>query len=139
MSTSIGIEQLIPHRPPMRFIETLTECTETTAIATACFSETDFGVADGGVLETALVECVAQTVAAAQGQRAQTGHRPFTAVANGMLIAVSNFKIHARPPAGKTLQIEVRETRRLGPMLLVAGIITCEGQVMAEGELSLYA
>ena len=58
---------------------------------------------------------------------------------NGMLVAASNFKIHRRPVAGETLQIDIRETKRLGPMLLIAGTISCGGQTIATGELSLYA
>jgi predicted hotdog family 3-hydroxylacyl-ACP dehydratase len=123
----------------MCWLNELTVCTDTTATATAIFGEHDFAVADGKVLETALVECVAQTVAAALGHRARTGHGSGQAAANGMLIAASNFKITSRPPAGRTLHIEIRETKRLGPMLLVSGTITCDGQTVATGELSLYA
>ena len=136
---SAAIENLIPHRPPMCWIKSLDECTATTATATACFAENDFAVADGKVLETALVECVAQTVAAALGQRAQSGGGKPGPTAHGMLVAASNFKIISSPSAGQALRIEVRETKRLGPMLLVSGTISCAGQVVAAGDLSLYA
>lgn len=136
---SLALDQLIPHRAPMQWINALTSCTETTATATACFGENDFAVTDGRVIETALVECVAQTVAAALGQRAQSGGEKKGAAANGMLVAVSNFKIQSRPATGKVLHIEVREARRLGMMLLIAGTITCAGETIATGELSLYA
>jgi hypothetical protein len=56
-----------------------------------------------------------------------------------MLVAVSNFKILDRPPLNQTLTIEVRELKRLGPMLMIAGMISCEGTLIAQGELSLYA
>jgi predicted hotdog family 3-hydroxylacyl-ACP dehydratase len=134
---SAAIENLIPHRPPMCWIKTLGPGTATTA--TACFGEDDYAVADGKVLETALVECVAQTVAAALGQRMQAGGGKPGAAAHGMLVAASNFKIMARPSAGEVLQIEVRETRRLGPMLLVSGTISSNGRIIATGDLSLYA
>jgi predicted hotdog family 3-hydroxylacyl-ACP dehydratase len=136
---SVALENLIPHRAPMQWITALTDCTATTATATACFEEDDFPVADGKILETALVECVAQTVAAALGRRAQSGGGKSGVAANGMLVAASNFKIHSRPAAGKTLLIEVCETKRLGPMLMISGKISCDGQVVAMGELSLYA
>ena len=136
----VAIENLIPHRAPMRFIDALVECADTTAVATVCFHAGSFAVANGFVLETALVECVAQTVAAALGQRAQTKRKSdFAVAATGMLVAVSNFKIQSRPPAGKTLRIEVRELKRLGLMLRVAGEISCDGQTVAAGELTLYA
>lgn len=133
-----AIETLIPHRAPMRFVDALIECTETTAVATACFDANHFAVADGLVIEAALVECVAQTVAAAQGQRGKSRGQSGGA-AGGMLAAISKFQIHSRPAFGQIMKIEVRELKRLGPMLLIAGTIFCEGQTIASGELSLYA
>ena len=47
--------------------------------------------------------------------------------------------VFAEPKVGQTLTVEPREVKRLGPMLLVAATITCEGQPVATGELSLYA
>jgi predicted hotdog family 3-hydroxylacyl-ACP dehydratase len=136
----VAIENLIPHRAPMRFIDALTECTEKTAVATVCFSEDSFAVANGFVLETALVECVAQTVAAALGQRAKdSGQSDSGIAAKGMLVSVSNFKIQSRPTAGKTLRIEIRELKRLGLMLRVSGEIFCDEKSIASGELTLYA
>ena len=44
-----------------------------------------------------------------------------------------------RPLAGKTLQIEVRERKRLGSMHMIASTITCDGQIVASGDLCLYA
>ena len=136
---SANIEELIPHRAPMRFIDALTDCTGTTASATANFSGDHFAVADSRVLETALVECVAQTVAAAMGQRAKDRGQPGGAANNGMLVAVTNFQIQARPAAEKELRIEIRELKRLGPMLMISSQIFCEGQTIASGELTLYA
>jgi predicted hotdog family 3-hydroxylacyl-ACP dehydratase len=122
----------------MLWIEELTRCTDTEATATASFKEGDFAVADGAVLETALVECIAQTVAAAQGERARKSGKSGASV-GGMLAAVTDFKIDAPVPAGKSLQIEVCELKRFGPMLLVSGEVKCEGQRIASGQLSLYA
>ena len=137
---SVAIENLIPHRAPMRFIDALAECTDTTAVATVCFHADSFAVANDFVLETALVECIAQTVAAAHGQRALThGKSDFAVTAAGMLVAVSNFKIKSRAPAGKTLRIEIRECKRFGLMHRVCGEISCDGQLIAAGELTLYA
>jgi predicted hotdog family 3-hydroxylacyl-ACP dehydratase len=138
LNPSPAIEEFIPHRSPMRWIEALTDCTDTTARATANFTADHFAVSDGVVIETALVECVAQTVAAALGYRARASGK-VGAANNGMLAAVSNFKILSHPPLDKTLTIEVRELKRLGPMLLIAGTISFDGQLIATGELSLYA
>jgi len=136
--TQHPIDSLVPHRPPMQWVSALSDCTDTTATATAQLKEGDLAVADGAVLETALVECVAQTVAAAMGHRAKMSGKPGWPGA-GMLTGVSNFRVQARPPAGAELRIEIRELKRLGPMLMIAGVVSCEGKVVASGELTLYA
>lgn len=133
-----SLEHLMPHRPPMRWIVALTDCTETTARATARFGAGHFAVTEGVVCETALVECVAQTVAAALGYRAQANGQSGQSN-HGVLAAVTGFQIQARPPLNQTLDIEVRELKRFGPMLLVAGTVSCEGHLIATGEMSLYA
>lgn len=135
---SPSIESLLPHRPPMRWVDALVDCTETTAVATVRLGEGHLALDDGAVLETALVECVAQTVAAALGERMRAGGQS-AARNGGMLAAVSNFKVVSRAEAGQTLTIDTREIKRLGPMLLVTSKITCDGRLVASGELSLYA
>ena len=135
---SSTIESLIPHRAPMCWIDNLIECTDTTAVATARFDAGHFAAGDGFVLEVALVECVAQTVAAALGQRALST-QPSSRPGAGMLTAVTGFVIQAPPPLGRTLRIEVCELKRLGPMLRVSGVVSCDGAIIASGELSLYA
>ena len=133
-----AMEKLIPHRAPMLWLEALTECTDKTARATARFSQDHFAVADGAVLESALVECVAQTAAAALGHRAQTAGKSGGPV-NGMLAAVSRFRIQSPAPLDTELTIDVNEVKRFGPMLLIEGTISCAGHVIASGEMSLYA
>lgn len=56
-----------------------------------------------------------------------------------MLAAVANFKIHTPPPLGKTLEIEINELKKFGPMILVSGVVSCDGQTIAAGELTVYA
>lgn len=133
-----ALDSLIPHRPPMRWINALTHCDDTTARATAIFPAGHFAETGGLVSETALVECVAQTMAAAQAKRAVLP-KPAGPSRGGMLAAVSRFRIESRPPLDRPLQIEVRELKRFGPMLLVEGVVSCEGRRLASGELTLYA
>jgi predicted hotdog family 3-hydroxylacyl-ACP dehydratase len=125
----------------MQWIDELIDYTDTTASAKASFGPGHLALNDGVILETALVECMAQTVAAALGARAQSAKisERKAEAASGMLAAVGNFRISAIPSAGKPLLIEVRELKRLGPMLLVLGTVSCAGELIASGELSLYA
>ena len=122
----------------MCFVDELLEYTDTTAVASAVLPPEHFAAAGGRVLEAALVECVAQTVAADMGRRARERGKSGMPV-RGMLTSVSGFTILSRPPAGKPLRIAIRELRRLGMMLMIAGEITCEGLVVATGEMTLYA
>jgi 3-hydroxyacyl-[acyl-carrier-protein] dehydratase len=133
-----NLDALIPHRAPMQWIDALTDCTETAATGTVCFKAGHFAVADGAVMESALIECVAQTVAAAQGRRAQSRGNSEGPKA-GVLASVADFQILCPPPMGEVLQIEVRELKRFGPMLLVSGVVSSEGRLIASGELTLYA
>jgi predicted hotdog family 3-hydroxylacyl-ACP dehydratase len=136
MSTTI--EALLPHRAPMRWLDALVDCTDTSATGTVKITAEHFAVVEGAMLESALVECAAQTVAAALGHRRHAAGDT-SAAPQGMLAAVSNFQITARPTIGQTLTIEVREVKRLGPMLMIAARLTCENQPIATGELTLYA
>ena len=133
------IESLLPHRAPLRFIDALTACTDTSASATARFGTGHFAVADGTVLAAALVECVAQTAAAALGQRAKNRGAASGAANHGMLVSVTDFQIHSHAPVEKALTIAIRDLKRFGPLLMIAGQISCEDQVIAAGVLTLYA
>jgi predicted hotdog family 3-hydroxylacyl-ACP dehydratase len=90
------------------------------------------------VVESAFIECIAQTVAAALGYRERQKGKDGKPT-QGMLAAVSNFKIEGGAPLDATLQISVKELKRLGPMLMVSGAVMHEGRLIASGELSLYA
>ena len=125
----------------MRWIDALVECDDTAAVATTSFSSSHFAVADGRVSESALVECMAQTVAAALGERARLhGHSGNAGIGQtGMLAAVANFRVDAPVPLDRPLRIEVREVKRLGPMLMVTGAVSSGDRLIATGELTLYA
>jgi predicted hotdog family 3-hydroxylacyl-ACP dehydratase len=129
---------LVPHRDPMCFVDQLLEFTDTTAVASATFPAEHLASAGGHVLEAALVECVAQTVAANMGRRAREKGKSGMPV-RGMLTSVSGFKILSRPAAGRPLRITIHELRRLGMMLMISGEITCDGETVATGKMTLYA
>ncbi len=133
-----SISELLPQEPPMRFLEELSTCSESGATARARFGADDFAVHDGYVLEAVLVECAAQTAAAAMAQRALAGGGKKPG-ADGMLVAVSHFNFERRVSAGKVIEISIQEERRMGLMLLISTRITCEGEGVVTGELMVYA
>ena len=136
---AIAAEDVIPHRSPMRMIDSLEEWSDDCATAFVVFDENHMATRDGLVVEPALVECVAQTVAAMEGVRNTDSAKPVDPAAErmSMLCGVSDFTIHHRPTAGKRLEVTVQTQKRLGKMLLAEGRILCEGQIMASGLLKL--
>ena len=139
MTLPLDAERLIPHRPPMRMIDELFEGGPGFGRARVRFGPDHMGVADGLVLEAALVECTAQTVAAVLGYAALQDSGENEGPALGMLTGVSDFTIHRRPKADSSLLIEVRELKKLGRMHLVSAEVSCDGRIVAEGRLKIYA
>jgi predicted hotdog family 3-hydroxylacyl-ACP dehydratase len=132
---NINLLELLPQRPPMVMIDELTHCDQTSATAVKTFSKHDYGAAEEGVLEPALIECLAQTMAAAYGLIARSaGEAP----AIGMLVGVSNFRFHRRAAIGKILELSTSLLKRLGPLSLIKGSIRQDGVLIAEGELKFF-
>ena len=92
---------------------------------------------DGKIAESALVECVAQTVAAGFGwlsRQKGTDGKP----AGGVLAAVTRFTVEQAIPLETPLEISVKQIKRLGPMVMIGGRITSAGQLIAAGHISVY-
>lgn len=134
----LDAERLIPHRAPMRLIDELIEVGPGFARARVRFGVDHIAVADGRVIEPALVECAAQTVAGGVGYAALQNPEGEGERKLGMLTGVSDFEIHRLPAAESTLLIEVREEKKLGSMRLVSAKITCDGELVAQGQLKVY-
>ena len=120
----------------MVLIDSLTRCDSETAEASKTFTSADYGLeAAGRVSEPMLIECLAQTVAAAQGSQARShGRKP----AEGMLVGVSDFDFFRLACQGETLTLTTRITHRLGQFLVVEGSVWAEDELIAKGELKLY-
>ncbi len=139
----VEAEKLIPHRAPMRMIDELIDfdIEKSSGRARVRFGREHFAVSEGRILEAALVESMAQTLAAMQGYLARTteADEGEDGPPLGMLTGVSNFTIYRRPQPGEELIITLTELKKLGRMRLVAGEIRNDGEIVAEGELKLYA
>jgi predicted hotdog family 3-hydroxylacyl-ACP dehydratase len=129
------LAELLPHRPPMVMVDALVRCEDDSAVAVKTFAEGSYGTDGGCVLEGALIECLAQTVAALHGHRA---HQGGGRVPRGLLVGVTDFAFRRPASCGRPLQLTVRITRRLGPFCLAAGRIEQDGSLVAEGELKFH-
>lgn len=131
------LTDLLPHRPPMLLIDRLAagEPAAATATAVKTFRLGSYGTDGGTVLEPALIECLAQTMAAMKGRQARAEGR---APAFGMLVGVSDFVFHrpARCESELTLTVAVRAS--LPPFVLAAGQVRQDGELVAEGSLKFF-
>lgn len=129
------IEKLIPHRGPMVMVDHLLEHGRETATATKTFRANDYGLHEGRVIEPALIECLAQTVAAMQGASRDAGEG---GPVEGMLVAVDAFEFLRPVRQDEPLTLDVRVTHRIGAFLLVDGTVRSGDAVVAKGQLKLY-
>jgi len=129
------ITALLPHRPPFLMLASVHEASGHHLVALANFQSGDYGVAGENVLAGALVECLAQAVAALQGLAAyRRGEAPPT----GMLVGVDDFTVLTPVRPGQALAIEVVITRELPPFALAEGVITRGDEVVARGGLKFF-
>jgi predicted hotdog family 3-hydroxylacyl-ACP dehydratase len=129
---------LIPHRPPMVMIDALVRCDAAGAVATKTFVEGSYGVDGHRVLEPALIECLAQAVAAWHRRQAQESGRPSARPRRGMLVGVSGFTFHRPAEQGRELELTVEITKELGAFCLANGRVRQGGVAVAEGALKFY-
>jgi predicted hotdog family 3-hydroxylacyl-ACP dehydratase len=128
-------ERVLPHRLPILLVDALLSMGDTHGLAQKTFREGDYGAEGGFVIEGALIECLAQTVAAIHGLKA---FNQGCAVAPGMLVGVEDFAIFSRAVVGRSIEMAVEITRRLGPFCLADGVIRQESKTIAQGCLKFY-
>jgi predicted hotdog family 3-hydroxylacyl-ACP dehydratase len=128
-------EEIIPHRPPILMLRAWDRIDATGAVAKQLFQAGDYAVEGDRVAESALIECMAQAVAAVPGFAALHQGRP---PAQGMLVGVEDFEVFAPAIAGRELDIVVKITRTLGPFALAEGSISQDGKTVAQGCLKLF-
>lgn len=127
----MDINDILPHRPPMRAIDTLREWSREEAVAVTTFAMRDYGVEEGFVTEPMLVELVAQTAAAHQGVSAKEP-RP------GLLASIDDFEFLS--PASKEweLTIHIKILQKFGVFYIIEGQIRHDGETVARGQVKLY-
>ena len=127
--------KLLPHRPPMLLIDEVIEVDAESAVVAKTFHEGDFGTRGGLVLDSILIECVAQAVALLNGFNALPSGAP---AARGLLVGIDGFEFVARARTGIPLRISCRGTDRFGPFRLADGQVEQQGELLAKGSLKFY-
>lgn len=132
----IPAEQLIPHRPPLRLVESLLEYDDQTGVVEAVLWPGNPGVKEDGSIEQAvMVELVAQSFAAVKGYADRMEERP---AGKGFLVGVKHFTFQAAAFSGDRLLIYITKTGETDEFALAEGRVMRGEEVLAFGNVMVY-
>ena len=127
---------LIPHRTPMRLVDTLLSVHEGCGVTETVLPRTSM-MADGeGKLdEVAFMEMIAQSYAAFKGYRDLVEGKP---AGEGFLVGVRHLEITGRAYAGDRLLTSIRTVASFGGFAVVEGSVTRGDETVASGTIKLW-
>jgi 3-hydroxyacyl-[acyl-carrier-protein] dehydratase len=135
------IERLIPHRPPFLWIDRVEELEPGVRCVAVKFVDPENPIFAGhfpdqpilpGVF---LIEAVAQTAGVMLGSVAQVAAGNKGGVA--LLAAVNRFKFLKPVTPGQELRVETKKLTEALQMAYIAGTVWVDGEIVANGELSV--
>jgi predicted hotdog family 3-hydroxylacyl-ACP dehydratase len=130
-----NILSLLPHRPPFVMVDELLFADGRTARTSYRVSPDNLFVENGKWNEAGLLENMAQTVAAGAGYMAKSRNGT---VQVGFIGGVKNFVAAILPSVGDQLITEINITDVVYNMVRVEGMISCNGKLIASGDLSIF-
>ena len=129
-------KSLMPHKPPMVFIETLEKVGERSAlVATTIKKDWLFVDKEGYLDEAAYLELIAQAAAALNGfEQANQNAGEF----QGFLLGARKLKIFKKARIGDRLEIALFKYAKYGEFGIVKAEITANCELLAEGEVKIW-
>ena len=126
----LPVEVVLPHKPPMRLLDAILGWEGETLTCARTVPSDDPFLEDGALPALALLECMAQGVAAHRGLVGLARGEP---IRIGFLVGCRELRLHVDAVAvGDALRIVVEPRSALGPMASYAAR-TCRGdQILAE-------
>ena len=127
---------LIPHRTPMRLVDTLLSAREGCGVTESVLPRTSI-LADGeGRLdEVAFMEMIAQSFAAVKGYMDLVEGKP---AGRGFLVGVRHLEVTGRAYAGDRLLTSIRTVTAFGGFAVVEGSVTRGDETIASGIVKLW-
>lgn len=130
---------ILPHRPPMVFVDELTERYDDTAVASVkldkdaiCFHRTPAGVE---ILPEVYVEIIAQTAALANGYDARCQGKKMK---DGMLVGIDSFTVTAVGEMFDRLVARVEKVFEFDALTIIQGRIFHGEELVAEGKIKVW-
>jgi 3-hydroxyacyl-[acyl-carrier-protein] dehydratase len=129
-------ERLIPHRAPMRLVDTLVSVIDGCAVTESVLPRsTMMADGEGKIDEVAFMELIAQSYAAFKGYMDRRDGKP---PGEGFLVGVRDLEVTGRAYAGDRLLTSIRTVAALGGFAVVEGAVTRGGETLASGTLKLW-
>ena len=127
---------LIPHRTPMRLVDTLLSVREGCGVTESVLPRSSM-MADGeGRLdEVAFMEMIAQSYAALKGYKDLVDGKP---AGEGFLVGVRHLEVAGGAYAGDRLLTSVRTVTSFGGFAVVEGSVTRGDETIASGIIKLW-
>ena len=134
---NIDIEQLIPHRLPMRLVESIASVDDATVVTRARVSDTWPTVRDGRAQTLILIELIAQTAAVLQGWRERSEGKAGT---GGLLVGIPEAKPQTTTiPVGTHLVCTVHISHGAQNYLAFTGQVAgADGVLWLAGSIQAY-
>lgn len=136
-ATSIDIEQLIPHRLPMRLVESIARVDNESIRTTAVVRDAWPTARDGRAQTLVLIELIAQTAAVLQGWRERNENK---AGIGGLLVGIPEAKPQAPTiPVGTELVCSVHISHGAQNYLAFTGQVAgADGVLWLTGSIQAY-
>jgi predicted hotdog family 3-hydroxylacyl-ACP dehydratase len=132
----MAAELLIPHRTPMRLVDTLLSVNDGCAVAESVLPRsTMMADGEGRLDEVAFMELIAQSYAAFKGYMDLLEGKP---VSEGFLVGVRHLEITGTAYAGDRLLTSIRTVGAFGGFAVVEGAVTRGDETLAAGTLKLW-
>ncbi|OGV37396.1 MAG: hypothetical protein A2020_15065 [Lentisphaerae bacterium GWF2_45_14] len=128
----VDVEKFIPHKPPMRMIDTLDIIGEKKAVVSLLVRPDNIFLDENGRLsETVFIELIAQAMAACDGFSKN-------AACDGMIIGLSNYEISGSAGKGDELKVLISKNIKFGNWGVVSGRVEKNGKLIATGEIKIW-
>jgi predicted hotdog family 3-hydroxylacyl-ACP dehydratase len=130
-----AFRQLIPHRPPMVLIDEVIEFGPERIRARRTIRPGDPFVGHDGLDDAALLEVIAQTIAAGDALFARSKGGK---VRKGYLTGLTGVKLYGQAAVGESVEVQADCLKRMEGMGLFDVQATVEGRPLAEGRFKLF-
>lgn len=126
---------MLPHRPPMLFVETLVARHGNRSTAEAVLPASGICVSDNRLLPEYVIELIAQATALANGYDAFCLGRPLR---DGMLVGIDAFSLYGRAVPGRAVRIETEKTFEFGAIKMIHGEVYDGPELLAAGDIKVW-